>query len=107
MGPARRVLPGVPSVVSRVAGRPAVVGRLRQGLRPAGRDPAIDAYDVLPRALVIPVATILPWAEIAAGLLLLAGLLVLSGVLVVGADRGGQLVYQFGVSVQKPPPAEP
>lgn len=39
-------------------------------------------------------------------LLLLAGLLVLSGVLVVGADRGGQLVYQFGVSVQKPSPAE-
>lgn len=34
-------------------------------------------------------------------MLLLVGLLVLSGVLVVGADRGGQLVYQFGVSVQK------
>ena len=37
---------------------------------------AVDAYDVLPRALVTPVATILPWAEIAAGLLLLAGLFV-------------------------------
>lgn len=37
--------------------------------------------------------------------LLLAGLLVLCGVLVVGADRGGQLVYQFGVSVQKAEPA--
>lgn len=34
-------------------------------------------------------------------LVLLAGLVVLSGVLVVGADRGGQLVYQYGVSVQK------
>ncbi|HKZ53615.1 MAG TPA: DUF2231 domain-containing protein [Candidatus Acidoferrales bacterium] len=39
-------------------------------------------------------------------MLLLAGLLVLSGVLVVGADRGGQLVYQFGVSVQKGPTAD-
>jgi uncharacterized membrane protein len=34
-------------------------------------------------------------------LLLLVGLLLLNGVLAVGADRGGQLVYQFGVSVQK------
>ena len=33
--------------------------------------------------------------------LLLAGLVVLCGVLTVGADRGGQLVYQYGVSVQK------
>lgn len=32
--------------------------------------------------------------------LLLVGLLVLSGVLAVGADRGGQLVYQYGVSVK-------
>jgi uncharacterized membrane protein len=31
---------------------------------------------------------------------LLAGLLVLNGVLALGADRGGQLVYQYGVSVQ-------
>ena len=35
-------------------------------------------------------------------LLLLGGLLVLSGVLTVGADRGGQLVFQYGVGVQKP-----
>lgn len=35
---------------------------------------------------------------------LLIGLLVLTGILAVGADRGGQLVYQFGVSVQKPAP---
>ncbi len=34
--------------------------------------------------------------------LLLGGLLVLSGVLTVGADRGGQLVFQYGVGVQKP-----
>jgi len=34
-------------------------------------------------------------------LLLLAGLLALNALLVVGADRGAQLVYQFGVSVQK------
>lgn len=34
--------------------------------------------------------------------LLLVGLLVLTTVLAVGADRGGQLVYQYGVSVQKP-----
>lgn len=33
---------------------------------------------------------------------LLVGLLVLSGVLLVGADRGGQLVFQYGVAVQKP-----
>lgn len=33
--------------------------------------------------------------------LLLAGLVVLCGILTVGADRGGQLVYQYGVSVQK------
>ncbi len=33
--------------------------------------------------------------------LLLAGLVVLCGILAVGADRGGQLVYQYGVSVQK------
>lgn len=33
-------------------------------------------------------------------LLLLGGLLVLGGVLAVGADRGGQLVYQYGVSVK-------
>jgi uncharacterized membrane protein len=39
-------------------------------------------------------------------ILLLVGLLALSGVLVVGADRGGQLVYQFGVSVQKGATAE-
>lgn len=32
--------------------------------------------------------------------LLLGGLLVLGGVLAVGADRGGQLVYQYGVSVK-------
>lgn len=37
---------------------------------------AVDAYDVLPRALVTPVATVLPWAEIGVGLLLLAGLFV-------------------------------
>ncbi len=35
-------------------------------------------------------------------LFLLGGLLVLSGVLTVGADRGGQLVFQYGVGVQKP-----
>ena len=33
---------------------------------------------------------------------LLAGLVVLGGVLAVGADRGGQLVYQYGVSVKPP-----
>jgi len=37
---------------------------------------------------------------------LLAGLLVLNGVLAVGADRGGQLVYQYGVSVQAEPAGE-
>ncbi len=36
-----------------------------------------------------------PWPVV-----LLLGLLVLNGLLAVGADRGGQLVYQFGVSVQ-------
>lgn len=37
---------------------------------------SVDAYDVLPRALVTPVATLLPWAEIAVGLLLVTGLFV-------------------------------
>ncbi len=32
---------------------------------------------------------------------LLVGLLVVSGLLAVGADRGGLLVYHYGVSVQK------
>lgn len=32
---------------------------------------------------------------------LLAGLLVLNGLLAVGADLGGRLVYEFGVSVKK------
>lgn len=32
---------------------------------------------------------------------LLVGLLAVNGVLAVGADRGGQLVYQYGVSVQE------
>lgn len=32
---------------------------------------------------------------------LLAGLLVLNGLLVIGADLGGRLVYEFGVSVKK------
>lgn len=40
-------------------------------------------------------------------LVLMAGLLVLNALLVVGADRGGQLVYQFGVSVQKEAAADP
>ena len=35
---------------------------------------------------------------------LLLGLLVLSGILAVGADRGAQLVYQYGVSVGKAAP---
>lgn len=35
-------------------------------------------------------------------ILLLGGFLVLSGLLVVGADRGGQLVFQYGVAVQQP-----
>ncbi len=35
---------------------------------------AVDAYDVLPRALVTPVATVLPWVEMAVAALLLAGL---------------------------------
>jgi uncharacterized membrane protein len=34
-------------------------------------------------------------------LVLLVGLVLLTGLLTVGADRGGQLVYQYGVSVQK------
>lgn len=33
---------------------------------------------------------------------LLVGLLIVGGVLVVGADRGGQLVYQFKVGTQPP-----
>jgi uncharacterized membrane protein len=33
---------------------------------------------------------------------LIVGLLILSGILALGADRGGQLVYQYGVSVQQP-----
>jgi uncharacterized membrane protein len=37
---------------------------------------------------------------------LVAGLLALNAVLVVGADRGGQLVYQYGVSVQTEPAGE-
>ncbi|MBI4466487.1 MAG: DUF2231 domain-containing protein [Acidobacteria bacterium] len=32
----------------------------------------------------------------------LIGLLIVTGILVLGADRGAQLVYQYGVSVQKP-----
>lgn len=36
---------------------------------------------------------------------LLVGLLVVSGLLAVGADRGGLLVYKYGVSVQKAAPA--
>lgn len=36
---------------------------------------------------------------------LLVGLLLLNGVLVVGADLGGRLVYEFGVSVKKEAPA--
>jgi uncharacterized membrane protein len=35
---------------------------------------------------------------------LIVGLLILSGILALGADRGGQLVYQYGVSVQKAAP---
>lgn len=35
-------------------------------------------------------------------ILLLGGLLLVNGMLVVGADRGGQLVYQYGVAVQQP-----
>ncbi len=40
---------------------------------------------------------------------LLAGLLVVCLMLLFGADRGGQLVYQFGTGVQKPaaPPPPP
>jgi len=38
---------------------------------------------------------------------LLAGLLVLNGFLLVGADLGGRLVYEFGVSVKKAAPASP
>ena len=41
------------------------------------------------------------WIPQAVPKILLVGLLLLSGVLAVGADRGAQLVYQFGVSVQK------
>jgi uncharacterized membrane protein YphA (DoxX/SURF4 family) len=37
---------------------------------------AVDAYDVLPEALVEPVAILLPWLEIALGVLLLLGLFV-------------------------------
>lgn len=37
---------------------------------------AVDAYDVLPAALVEPVAILLPWAEIAVGALLVLGLFV-------------------------------
>jgi uncharacterized membrane protein len=36
---------------------------------------------------------------------LLAGLLLVALMLTVGADRGAQLVYQFGTGVQKPVPA--
>lgn len=35
---------------------------------------------------------------------LLVGLLVVASMLTVGADRGGQLVYQYGTGVQKPAP---
>ncbi|MEE8199613.1 MAG: DUF2231 domain-containing protein [Candidatus Acidoferrales bacterium] len=38
-------------------------------------------------------------------LLFLGGLVVLSGLLLVGADRGGQLVFEHGVAVQRPAPA--
>jgi uncharacterized membrane protein YphA (DoxX/SURF4 family) len=37
---------------------------------------AVDAYDVLPDAVVRPVAAVLPWAEIGVGTLLLLGLFV-------------------------------
>ncbi|MGH9804527.1 MAG: hypothetical protein ACRD4D_05090 [Candidatus Acidiferrales bacterium] len=36
---------------------------------------------------------------------LLAGLLLLNALLAVGADLGGRLVYEFGVSVKKEAPA--
>lgn len=45
------------------------------------------------------------WLGERLGAVLLVGLLLLTGLLAVGADRGGQLVYQYGVSVQKAPPA--
>jgi uncharacterized membrane protein len=38
---------------------------------------------------------------------LLAGLLVVCLMLLFGADRGGQLVYQFGTGVQRPPAPPP
>lgn len=38
---------------------------------------------------------------------LLVGLLVVCLMLLVGADRGGQLVYQFGTGVEKPVPPPP
>jgi uncharacterized membrane protein len=38
--------------------------------------------------------------------LLLAGLLLLAAMLSVGADRGGQLVYQYGVGGTAVPPPE-
>jgi uncharacterized membrane protein YphA (DoxX/SURF4 family) len=50
---------------------------------------AVDAYRLVPRALVTPVATMLPWLEIAIGLLLV------SGAFVRAAAAGSAIVTGF------------
>jgi uncharacterized membrane protein YphA (DoxX/SURF4 family) len=59
---------------------------------------AVDAYDVVPAALVRPVALLLPWFEIALGLLLVLGLFVRA----TGAMTAGlTLAFVLGMSQAK------
>lgn len=75
--PVRRWSPGAVQVAARVglggvllwAGLTKVTATQEMVL-------AVDAYDVLPEALVRPVATALPWVEVALGLFLVLGLFV-------------------------------
>ena len=60
----------------RAARRPVAVGRLQQGVRRQEAILAIDAYQVLPDAMVRIVASLLPWLEIGVGILLILGLFV-------------------------------
>jgi len=84
---------------------------------PAAAEEVIELHERLGQvaaglAVVLSVLSLLGrrWKVPGLPAVLLVGLLILSGILALGADRGGQLVYQYGVSVQKAAPggaAEP
>lgn len=80
---------------------------------PAAADAVIELHETLGKlsaglALVLSVLSLVGrrWKVPGLSTALLVGLLLLSGMLAVGADRGGLLVYHYGVSVRTGAPQE-